>query len=73
MSPSPETSPGPRNTSFKQDRRTSSSNEASVKMSKAISMMSEFNESKMRPEDRDHIIIEDKNENRTSVMKSHLS
>jgi len=35
-------------------------------MTKAISIMSEFNESKMKAEGRDHIIIEEQNENRTS-------
>jgi len=50
---------GQKKGSFKQDRRTSSSNEASVKMSKALSIMSEFNESKIKGEERDHIIIEE--------------
>ena len=37
-----------------------------------MSMMSEFNEIK-KTEERDHIIIEEQNENRTSVMKSNKS
>ena len=39
-------------------------------MTKALSMMSEFDQSKGKVEASNHIIIEDKNENRTSVMKS---